>query len=77
MCCNNSSRKSFRACEKDCNSGQPHSRKEISGEFVIVCGDSAELLGLIKEALDEVALANIWALTPNHLARNLTHECAF
>ena len=43
--------------EKDCNSGQLHSGKEISGEFVVTCGDSAEVLELIKEALDEVAFA--------------------
>ena len=31
--------------------------RKISGEFVITCGDSAEVLELIKEALDEVAFA--------------------
>src|SRR6202023_1195846 len=43
--------------EQYCNSGELHSGKEISGEFVVACGDSAEVLELIEEALDEVAFA--------------------
>ena len=34
-----------------------YSSKEIPGEFVITCGDSAEVLEQIEEALDEVAFA--------------------
>jgi hypothetical protein len=41
--------------EQYCNSGELHSGKEIS--VVMKCGDSAEVLELIEEALDEVAFA--------------------
>ena len=34
-----------------------NSGKEVSGEFVIACGDGAKVLELIEEALDEVAFA--------------------
>jgi hypothetical protein len=39
------------------NSGQLHSGKEISGELGLTRGDSAEVLELIEEALDEIAFA--------------------
>ena len=32
------------------------SAEEVSGSFVVTCGDTAEVLELIEEALDEVAL---------------------
>src|SRR5712692_4572615 len=32
-----------------------HTGEKISGEFVITCGDGAEVLELIEEAFDEVA----------------------
>ena len=31
--------------------------EEISGEFVVTCGDGAEVLEFVEEALDEIALA--------------------
>lgn len=34
-----------------------NSCEEISGEFVVACGDSAKVLELIEEALDKVAFA--------------------
>src|ERR1700737_520997 len=43
--------------EQYCNSGELHSGKEISDEFVVTCGDSAEVLELIEEAPDEGAFA--------------------
>ena len=30
--------------------------EEVSGEFVVACGDAPEMLDLVEEALDEVAL---------------------
>jgi hypothetical protein len=41
----------------DCNGGQLDSGKELSGELVATCGDGAEMLELIEEALDKVAFA--------------------
>jgi len=37
-------------------SRQHHGCEEVSGSFVVTCGDTAEVLELIEEALDEVAL---------------------
>ena len=34
-----------------------NSGKEISGKFVVACGDSAEVFELVEEALDEIAFA--------------------
>ena len=31
--------------------------EEISGEFVVACGDGAKVLEFVEEALDEIALA--------------------
>ena len=51
---------SIRACNQLSRiviGGQLHSGEKISREFVITCGDGAEVLELIEEALDEVAFA--------------------
>lgn len=34
-----------------------HSGEKISGEFVVACGDGAEVLEFVEEAFDEIALA--------------------
>ena len=36
--------------EQDCNGGQLHSGEEISREFVVTCGDGAEVLEQIEES---------------------------
>jgi hypothetical protein len=43
--------------EQDCNHGQLDPGKKIPGEFIIASGDSAELLELVEEPLDEIELA--------------------
>src|SRR5580693_8284805 len=40
----------------DCRDRLYHGCEEVSGSFVVTCGDTAEVLELIEEALDEVAL---------------------
>lgn len=37
--------------------GQSDGGEEVSGELVVACGDGAEVLELVEEAFDEVALA--------------------
>jgi hypothetical protein len=37
--------------------GELNSGKEISGKFVIACGDGAKVLEFIEEALNQVTLA--------------------
>ena len=40
----------------DTDRGKGDGREEVSGELVITCGDPAQMLEFVEEALDEVAL---------------------
>ena len=42
--------------EKNDSAGQLNAGEEISGQFVVACGDSSKVLELVEEALDEIAL---------------------
>ncbi len=41
--------------EEDCNGSQLHPGEEISRKLVVTCGDGAEVLEQIEEALDQIA----------------------
>jgi hypothetical protein len=43
--------------EQDASAGQLNSCEEISGEFVVACGDGTKVLEFIEEPLDEVTFA--------------------
>jgi hypothetical protein len=43
--------------EQDHSAGELDAGEEISGEFVVACGDRTKVLEFVEEALDEVALA--------------------
>ena len=43
--------------EQDDGGGELNGGEEVSSELVVSCGDAAEVLELVEEALDEVALA--------------------
>lgn len=43
--------------DQDHSGGELNSGEEISGEFVVACGDSAKVLELVEEAFDEIAFA--------------------
>src|SRR6202051_2735795 len=41
--------------EEDCNGSERHPGEEISRKLVVTCGDGAEVLEQIEEALDQIA----------------------
>jgi hypothetical protein len=41
----------------DADRGKGDGGQEISGKFVVACGDPAQMLEFVEEALDQVALA--------------------
>ena len=43
--------------EEDDSRGELNSGENISGEFVVACGDSAKVIEHVKEALDKIAFA--------------------
>ena len=43
--------------EQDDSAGELDAGEEISGEFVVTCGDGAKMLEFVEKALDEIALA--------------------
>src|SRR6202022_1873931 len=47
--------KGLYSVEEDCNGSQLHPGEEISRKLVITCGDGAEVLEQIEEALDQIA----------------------
>src|SRR6476660_9896816 len=47
--------KGLYSVEEDCNGSQLHPGEEISRKLVVTCGDGAEVLEQIEEALDQIA----------------------
>ena len=43
--------------DSDADRGESDGREEVSGELVVTRGDPAQMLELVEEALDEVALS--------------------
>ena len=41
--------------EQNCEGGELYSGKEISGEFVVACGDASEVLEAAEAAFDDIA----------------------
>src|ERR1035437_7426009 len=54
---NSSFHSGLSSVEQDHSGGHLHSGEEISGEFVITCGDGTEVFELIEEPFDKVTFA--------------------